>query len=260
MIWCRFETAAGPSFGLVEGDVVREVRGSPFADYELVSAERPLESVKLLPPVIPPTFYAGGVNYERHVIEGSKKYGVEPKLPERAVIGHRAQSSLIGHDADIIRPKDSTGDFQYEGELVAVIGKRARHVSREDALDCVLGWTIGNDVSERGWQFKDPTHLRAKNADTFHPMGPWIVTDLDYRKMRTSVRLNGRLVDEFDTGNMLFDVETHICEISKYSTLYPGDVIWFGTDGVPENMSDGDVVEVEISGIGALRNTVRAEQ
>jgi 2-keto-4-pentenoate hydratase/2-oxohepta-3-ene-1,7-dioic acid hydratase in catechol pathway len=260
MIWCRFESTHGPSYGLVEGDVVTEVNGPPWGDHEITAIKHPLESVKLLVPVVPNTFYAGGLNYERHAIEASKKYGVkEPKLPTAAVIGYRANSALIAHEEPIVRPKDSQGDFQYEGELVAVIGKRTKHASREEALDCVFGWTIGNDVSERSWQLKDPTYLRSKNSDTFKPMGPWIVTGLDPKDMRTIVRINGVVVDEFDAGNMLFDAATHIQEITKYCTLLPGDVIWFGTDGVPQNMSPGDIVEVEITGIGTLRNPVQVE-
>jgi 2-keto-4-pentenoate hydratase/2-oxohepta-3-ene-1,7-dioic acid hydratase in catechol pathway len=259
MIWCRFESADGPSYGLVESNVVKQVKGVPWGDHEITSVQYLLDSVKLLLPVVPVTAFASGLNYAKHAIDGLTKFGVkDPKLPSRAIIAYWANSALIAHGEAIIRPADSEGDFQYEGELVAVIGKRAKNVSREDALDYVFGWTIGNDVSERAWQKKDPTLLRSKNCDTFKPMGPWIVTGLNPKDMRTTVRVNGVVLDEFDTGNMLFDVATHIHDITKYCTLQPGDVIWFGTDGVPQNMSPGDVVEVEISGIGTLRNPVEA--
>lgn len=259
MKWCRYQSENGPTFGVIDGDEVSEVRGSPFGEHEITSTTHKLADVKLLVPVVPGTFYAGGMNYEYHIIEGCKKYGVEPKIPTEVVITYRSNNALIAHDETIVRPDDSTGDFQYEGELVAVIGKTCKNVSREEAMDCIFGWTIGNDVSERAWQLKDPSFLRSKNSDTFKPMGPWIVTDFDVDSAVTTVKLNGRVADTFKTGNMLFDVPTHIVEISKYCTLYPGDVIWFGTDGVPENMSDGDVVEIEISGIGTLRNKVSSK-
>lgn len=259
MILCRYRKGEGSAYGIVEDDTVIELQGTPFGEHKRTTIKHPLSSITLMVPVIPPTFYAGGVNYQRHVIEGSKKYGIEPKLPTSVNIGYRANNALIAHEEPIVKPKDCGPEFQYEGELVAVIGKKARHLSREEALSCILGWTIGNDVSSREWQFKDPSFLRSKNSDTFKPMGPWIVTGLDPKDMLTSIRLNGRTVDSFETGNMLFDVAHHIVEITKYCTLYPGDVIWFGTDGVPENMKPGDTVEVEISGIGTLRNPVVAE-
>jgi 2-keto-4-pentenoate hydratase/2-oxohepta-3-ene-1,7-dioic acid hydratase in catechol pathway len=157
-------------------------------------------------------------------------------------------------------PKDSAGEVHYEGELVAVIGKRAKGLSKEQALSCVLGYTIGNDLSERAWQSADRTQWRAKNTDTFKPMGPWIVTDIDPSTSETTVRVNDRVVSKFPTGNMIYDVASYIAEMSKYLTLHPGDVIWMGTDGatIPA-LRAGDVVEVAISGIGTLRNPVSAE-
>jgi len=143
------------------------------------------------------------------------------------------------------------------GQLVAVFGKRCRNVC-ENALDYVLGWTIGNDVSERGWQKDDRTLWRAKNSDTFKPMGPWIVTGLDPATMETVIRVNGKETDRFATNNMIFDTATYIAEVSMYCTIEPGDVMWMGTDGVPANIKPGDTVEIEISGIGVLRNKVVA--
>jgi 2-keto-4-pentenoate hydratase/2-oxohepta-3-ene-1,7-dioic acid hydratase in catechol pathway len=147
---------------------------------------------------------------------------------------------------------------QFEGELVAVIGRKARHLAERDALSCVFGYTIGNDVSEREWQRADRTMWRAKNADTFKPMGPWIETDVDLDAMSTTVRLNGTVVSTFDTNDMVFGVAATISEITRYITLYPGDVIWMGTDDPTLDMVAGDMVEVEISGIGVLRNPVVA--
>ncbi len=259
MIWCRFEASGKICYGIVEGDMVIAVEGSPFGGHRVTAEKLPLASVKLLVPVIPGTFFCAGVNYSDHVIKMAKKRGEEPKLPKRAEIGYRANNALVEHEGNIVKPKDSTEVFQYEGELVAVFGKTGKHISRDQALDHVLGWTIGNDVSERTWQRSDRTFYRSKNTDTFKPMGPWIVTGLHPRDMRTTIRLNGNEVDSFDTGNMIFDAETFISETSRYNTIQAGDVMWLGTDGVPQNMKVGDTIEVEITGIGILRNYVVAE-
>ena len=123
----------------------------------------------------------------------------------------------------------------------------------------MFGWTIGNDVSERSWQANDRTLWRAKNCDTFKPMGPWIVTGADIDAMVTTIRLNGQVTETFKTNNMIFDAPTYISEVSRYCTIMPGDVMWMGTDGVPSDMQPGDMCEIEISGIGVLRNRVVAE-
>jgi 2-keto-4-pentenoate hydratase/2-oxohepta-3-ene-1,7-dioic acid hydratase in catechol pathway len=132
-------------------------------------------------------------------------------------------------------------------------------VSPKDAASCILGWTIGNDLTERDWQRDDPTNLRGKNSDTFKPMGPWIVTGVDPRDMTTNVRLNGKTVHSFPTGDMLFSAAEVISAVSRHNTLSPKDVVWLGTDEVPESVKPGDVIEIEISGIGVLRNRVVAE-
>ena len=256
MIWCRYQTGGKVCYGIVEGDTVTEVNGNPFDGHTATSTKHPLNAVKLLVPVVPPTFYCAGINYRNHVLKMAEIMGREVSFPARPDIGYRANNALVAHDEEIIVPKDASEQVQYEGELVAVFGKQARNVSKEEALDYVLGWTIGNDVSERVWQRDDRTMWRAKNSDTFKPMGPWIVTGLDPRDMRTTVRLNGQVVADFATGDMIFDAATYISEVSKYITIHPRDIMWLGTDDVPENMKDGDTVEVEISGIGKLRNRV----
>jgi 2-keto-4-pentenoate hydratase/2-oxohepta-3-ene-1,7-dioic acid hydratase in catechol pathway len=258
MKWCRLRTESGPSFGIVEGDLIEIVNGTPFEKYERTSRRMEVHEAKLLPPVIPGTFYAIGSNYRGHVLKMAEAHGRSPIFYDRPRVGYRANSALIGHDDDIIKPPDASDQFQYEAELVAVIGKRARHVSPEEASECIFGWTIGNDVSERIWQQADPTNIRAKNADTFKPMGPWIAQDADLPSMRTRVTLNGRLVHDFATADMLFDAPTVISEISRYNTLGPGDVVWLGTDDRPLNLKPGDLLEIEISGIGLLRNRVIA--
>jgi 2-keto-4-pentenoate hydratase/2-oxohepta-3-ene-1,7-dioic acid hydratase in catechol pathway len=260
MLWCRFEKDGLTSYGVVEGESVFAIHGEPWSQYRRVEPKLPLASVKLLVPVIPPTFYAIGSNYKNHVIERSKVKGFkEPKFYDRPRVGYRANSALVASGEDIVKPKDSGPRFEYEGELVAVIGKRCRNVSPQEATACIFGWTIGNDVTERDWQKNDPTNLRGKNADTFKPMGPFIATGIEPRDMTTTVRFNGETVHRFPTGNMLFSAGEVISDISKTNTLSPGDVVWLGTDELPKALRVGDTIEVEISGIGVLRNRVVAE-
>jgi 2-keto-4-pentenoate hydratase/2-oxohepta-3-ene-1,7-dioic acid hydratase in catechol pathway len=254
MRWIRYEADLQPVYGIVEGDMVTEVRGDPFSGYEKTTTLRPLSSVKLLAPVEPRTFYCAGLNYAEHVIEAAKKRGEEPKLPEAADIGYRANNALIANGEPIVIPSDATERVQYEGELVAVIGKKAKHLSEN-----VLGWTIGNDMSERTWQSGDRTMWRAKNTDTFKPMGPWIETDFDLDAAQTIIRVNGGERFRFKTTSMIFGPATFISRMSQYLTLYPGDVVWMGTEGAPENLKHGDTVEIEITGIGTLRNKFVAE-
>lgn len=259
MRWARIEHEGTVSYAIVEGDQVEVVVGDPFEGSERTGTVVSLDEVKLLVPVVPKTFYAAGLNYVDHITEQAKIAGREPNIPEKPDIGYRANNALIAQDEAIVVPGDATELVQYEGELVAVIGKRAKNLSEEDALSCVLGYTIGNDVSERTWQRTDRTLWRAKNTDTFKPMGPWIETDVDLDGLRTTVRLNDEEVISFDTNNMLFGVAAYISAMSQYLTLYPGDVVWMGTEGAAKNMKPGDIVEVEISGIGTLRNPIVAE-
>jgi 2-keto-4-pentenoate hydratase/2-oxohepta-3-ene-1,7-dioic acid hydratase in catechol pathway len=259
MRWARFEQNGSPAYGVVEGDEIIPVRGSPFEMWERTAARVPVASVKLLVPVIPPTFYAAGLNYAEHVREAAEKLGLKVALPTAADAGYRANNALIAQGEAIVIPKDATDQVQYEGELVAVIGRKCRHLTRENALSAVLGYTIGNDVSERTWQKSDRTLWRAKNTDTFKPMGPWIETNVKLEELVTRVRLNGEEQSVFPTNHMVFGVVDFLVAMTKYLTLYPGDVLWMGTEGATANMKHGDVCEVEISGIGTLRNPVVRE-
>jgi len=257
--WCRFAHEGQTCFGIVEGNSVAPVAGSPFASWDRLGQHLDLGDIQLLVPVIPGTFYAIGSNYRLHVEERSKVKGVAPRFYDRPRVGYRANSALVASGADIIKPRGSGPNFQYEGELVAVIGRTARRVSPQQAWDCILGWTIGNDISERDWQKSDPTNLRGKNADTFKPMGPFIATGIHPSQMTTTVTLNSKVVHEFSTGNMLFDAGEVISAISETNTLSPGDVVWLGTDELPMNLVPGDRIDISISGIGTLSNTVVAE-
>jgi 2-keto-4-pentenoate hydratase/2-oxohepta-3-ene-1,7-dioic acid hydratase in catechol pathway len=258
MRWARFEHNGAPCYGIVEDDAIAIVEGDPFGEHRSTGERLTLDSVRWLPPVIPPTFYCVGLNYAEHVRMQAKLRGEEPRLPTQPDVGYRAVNALIGHEIPIVLPADITEQVQYEGELVCVVGREVKHLNRENALSCLLGYTIGNDVSERSWQQSDRTLWRAKNTDTFKPMGPWIETDLDLDAARTRVRVNDREVIDFKTNDMLFGVVDYLVAITRYITLYPRDIIWMGTEGKAENLRPGDRVEVDITGIGTLRNPVMA--
>jgi len=255
MRWLRYHGANGVRYGVLEGTSVAEIDTTPFADWKKTGNVVDLSAVKVLVPVVPPTFYAIGLNYALH----ASTYGSTTAIPARPQPGYRANSALIAHDETIVIPAASSG-VQYEGELVVVIGKTGRYVSERDALSIVLGYSIGNDVSERTWQKADQGLWRAKNCDTFKPMGPWIETDVDLPSLITRVRINGTQQVEFKTNDMIFGIERYIAEITTYMTLQPGDVIWMGTEGSNSDMRDGDIVEVEIDQIGVLRNPVAVEK
>jgi 2-keto-4-pentenoate hydratase/2-oxohepta-3-ene-1,7-dioic acid hydratase in catechol pathway len=254
MRWIRFTAEGRTAYGILEGDSIAEVAGDPFAGWQATPRRHPLALVKIEVPVIPGTFYCAGLNYVEHVIEGAKKRGEVPNIPTQADIGYRASNALIAHGETVVIPADAGEKIHYEGELVAVIGRTAKHLSEAEALSCVLGWTIGNDVSERGWQRGDRTLWRAKNTDTFKPMGPWIETEFDMEAAETRVSLNGEVCTRFATGHMLFSAAHFISVMTRYVTLHPGDVIWLGTDGVSPDVKSGDVVDVEITGLGHLTN------
>jgi len=253
MRWVRFSRHGDTAYGIVDGDRIREVAGDPFGGYETTTRLHALDAVKIEVPIVPRTFYCVGLNYAEHIREAAAKLGIAPDLPKQPDAGYRAVNALIAHEESVVIPPDAS-KVQYEGELAVVIGKQAKHLSEADALSCVLGYSIGNDVSERVWQKSDRTLWRAKNTDTFKPMGPWIETDVDLDALETCVRVNGVETTRFRTNAMLFGVATYIATITRYVTLYPGDMIWMGTDGTSPDLKPGDVVEVEITGLGILRN------
>jgi 2-keto-4-pentenoate hydratase/2-oxohepta-3-ene-1,7-dioic acid hydratase in catechol pathway len=257
MRFARFKRDNRLVYGLVEGSSVIPIAGTPFEEWKRDGDGIPLDSVRLEIPVMPQNFYAVGLNYAEHIRERARRLGTPAELPSRPEPGYRSPSALIAHDDSIVLPPD-TVSVQFEGELVVVMGRRARNVRESEALEYVLGYTIGNDISERRWQKIDRTFWRSKNADTFKPMGPWIETQLDLETLRTTVRVNGSPQIEFATNSMLFGVARFIATISEYITLHPGDVIWMGTEGASPELHAGDVVEVEISSIGTLRNAVVA--
>jgi len=260
MRWMRFEINDNISYGIVEEESVQLVSGNPFGGYKKSDIKYAISDVKLLVPVVPKTFYAAGLNYVEHVQEQSRLHGIKINLPQKADVGYRANNSLIAHGETIVLPKDVTEKVEYEGELVVVIGKKGKNIPESEALNYILGFTIGNDLSERSWQKEDRTLWRAKNTDTFAPMGPWIETDVNLDEMETIVSVNDEETIRFKTNEMLFSVEHYLSTISKYIELFPGDVLWMGTEGDSPNLKHGDIVNIEITGIGALRNPIMKEK
>jgi 2-keto-4-pentenoate hydratase/2-oxohepta-3-ene-1,7-dioic acid hydratase in catechol pathway len=184
------------------------------------------------------------------------------EIPKRNQIPqpfYKTLSSLVPDGAEIVIPKDSKV-VHFEAELVIVIGKEARKVSKEKALDYVLGVTCGNDVSERVWQKADVQWWRAKGSDTFGPCGPCIVSGLNYDDLLLQLRVNGKTLQKERTSHMIHSVPATVSFISQHVTLYPGDLIFTGTPGETSEIKPGDVVEVEMEGVGVLKNPVVAEK
>ena len=206
-------------------------------------------------------FYAAGLNFRSHIEwangRDKSRAGGGYKVPTQADIGYRSTNALIARGAEIVIPADASDEIEYEGELVAVIGRKAKNLTEANALDCVAGYTLGNDVSERTWQRSDRTLWRAKNADTFKPMGPRIVSGIDPMNQQIDVRINGNAVSSYNTSAMIFGVAHTLARMSQYVTLHPGDVVWFGCDGptLPA-LKHGDLVEVVCAAIGVLGNRV----
>ena len=257
MRYGRVAVDGEPRWVRVDGDAVHVLSGSPLEGDPAVERSLASEGVAFLPPVVPFVFYAVGLNYRDH-IEQQRAAGRDVAVPERPEVGYRANNALIGHGEAICVPADVTGRFEAEGEVVAVIGRRVRNASWAEAQESVFGWTIGNDVSARDWQRADRSFWRSKNSDTFKPMGPWIETDVDPMAQTTFVRVNGETRAEFATGGMVFDPWDFIVEASRYITFHPGDVLWMGADSNCQ-IGPGDVVDVEVTGIGVLSNPVELD-
>lgn len=258
MKWCRIEVEGRPIFGILEGDEIAAIDAAPYETYRRTGKRYAVGTAKFLPPVAPSNFYAAGLNFLGHIEWANKHFGKAFPVPAQADIGYRSPNALIGHEGTVVVPADSKGSFEFEGELVLVVGKVARNLSEKDAMTCIAGCTLGNDLSEREWQFNDRTFWRAKNSDTFKPMGPFVVEGLDPESQNIHVKINGKTVSSYSTSAMIFNAAHYVSRMSQYLTLYPGDVIWLGSDGptVP-GLHDGDVVEVVNESIGILRNRIQ---
>jgi 2-keto-4-pentenoate hydratase/2-oxohepta-3-ene-1,7-dioic acid hydratase in catechol pathway len=210
----------------------------------------PLEEVTLLAPVVPSKVVCVGRNYREHAAE------LGNKMPEEPLLFLKAPSAVIGPEERIELPPASQ-QVEHEGELGVVIGRLTRKLSNDDnPLDYVFGYTCVNDVTARDLQRKDVQFTRGKSFDTFCPVGPWIETELDPANVSVTTRLNAEIKQHGNTADMAFPVAFLIRYISEIMTLYPGDLIATGTPAGVSKMKDGDTVEVEVAGIGVLRNQV----
>lgn len=255
--YCRFRHGDTISHGLVEGDRVRAISGDLFGTHGVSSEGYALSDVRLLAPVDPRKVLAAAVNYPSHIPSGRSvlKSDDAPAAPQ---LFFKPSSSVIGPDDTIVLPAEARR-VDAEGEQVAVIGRACRNVDAAHALDYVFGYTCGNDLSARHWQRDDIQWWRAKGSDTFTAVGPLIVTGLDPADMELRTAVNGEEKQASNTSNLIFGLAELISFCSKYMTLEPGDLVFTGTPGEPPKLEDGDIVEVEIAGIGVLRNPVRRE-
>jgi 2-keto-4-pentenoate hydratase/2-oxohepta-3-ene-1,7-dioic acid hydratase in catechol pathway len=263
----RFTTDDEPRYGVLEGDldehgdppedaVLVQLAGDPmFAGVQPTTTRHRLADVRLLAPVIPRSKVVGvGKNYAAHAAE------MGGEVPEEPMVFLKPNTSVIGPGDPILYPPH-TEDLHYEGELAVVIGRICKDVPAERATDVILGYSIGNDVTARDLQRKDGRFSRAKGFDTFCPLGPWIETDLDPHDIAQGLRvrtfLDGDVVQDGSTADMVFDVPTLVAHISSMMTLLPGDVILTGTPEGVGPMQPGAEVEVTIERLGTLTNTVR---
>lgn len=248
MRFVRFEADGRASYGILDGDTIKEISGAPFDGHTETGSTHPLSSVRLLAPAQPRKMLAMALNY------GSHLHGAD--APSRPEPFFKTHTSVIGPEDPIVLPRDSE-KVDAEAELVVVIGKVAKNVSVDEALSYVFGYTCGNDVSARDWQSADKSWWRAKSSDTFSPLGPWIETEIDGRNLDIRGRINGKQVQACNSSEMIFGIPETIADISKYLTLEPGDCLFTGTSGTAGQLHPGDVVEVEVQGIGSLRNPVK---
>jgi len=255
MQYVRFLDGDREGFGTLEGSEVSVIEGCILAPGRPTGERLPLAQVRLLAPVPRPgKILAAAVNYQSHAPGASviTKQEEPPAVPQLFL---KPSSSVIGPEEAIILPEGARR-VDAEGELVAVIGRECRSVSEDGALDYVLGYTGGNDVSARHWQRDDLQWWRAKGADTFTPIGPVIATGLDPSDLELRTRINGEERQETNTSALVHSVAALISFASRVCTLEVGDLVFTGTPGQTPTLNEGDIVEVEISGIGVLRNSV----
>jgi 2-keto-4-pentenoate hydratase/2-oxohepta-3-ene-1,7-dioic acid hydratase in catechol pathway len=258
----RFVYKDSVHYGVLEGGhTLQIIQGDILGDWSVSPTAVELSKVRLLAPVAPPNVIAIGLNYRKHAAESNHP------IPVRPVVFFKATTAVCNPGDEIMLPRMAPDEVDYECELVMVIGKRAKHVTAEHALEYVLGYTCGNDVSARDVQNRQDTQwARGKSFDTFAPLGPWIETELDPDNARLMSRVNGQVMQDSNTSDLIFSCRELIAYLSAAMTLLPGTVILTGTpSGVgfarkpPVFLRPGDSVEIEIEGIGTLSNPVVSE-
>jgi 2-keto-4-pentenoate hydratase/2-oxohepta-3-ene-1,7-dioic acid hydratase in catechol pathway len=252
MRFIRYQRAPNPpSPGWVLEDRAGPVEGSIFGEFRREEADLPLESLRLLAPVLPGKIICVGRNYVAH----AKEHDAE--VPEVPLLFLKPPSSVIG-PGDTIQIPPQSQRVEHEGELAVVIGRRGRWISAEEAYEYVLGYTIANDVTARDLQFRDGQWTRGKGFDTFCPFGPWIETEFDPADALVTCHVNGEMRQMASTRDMVFSVRQLIAFASSIMTLEPGDLLLTGTPAGVGELLPGDVVEVAVEGLGTLRNPVAA--
>ena len=238
-----------PSYGWILDGKVGQLEGTPFGEYRRLEAEIPLDLVRLLAPVTPGKVIGIGRNYADH----AKEHDVE--VPEIPLLFLKPSTSVIGPGEKIIIPPQSQ-QVEHEAELAVVIGRKGRWIQPEDVTQYIFGYTAGNDVTARDLQRKDGQWTRGKGFDSFCPIGPWIETDFDPADALITCRVNGEMRQMGATRDMVFSVPQLVCYISTVMTLEPGDIILTGTPAGVGRLQPGDIVEIDIEGIGVLSNLV----
>jgi len=247
--YVRYSTKGQTSYGILEEQTIRELHGSIFSGAEPAGRTVQLSEVKLLAPCEPSKVIAVGRNYKSHIADR----GID--LPKEPGLFWKPTSCIIGTEEDIVIP-EGANNVHYEAELVLVIGRKGRNISQSEAAQYIFGVTAGNDVSERDWQKNDLQWFRAKGSDTFGALGPCIVQGLDYNDLSVESRLNGEVRQSQRTRDLIFPAEYVVSYVSRFVTLLPGDVIYTGTPGTTKPMTPGDLIEIEVEGVGTLRNRV----
>lgn len=252
----RIASPDGVAFVSIEGDLddpsgmtVREIAEHPFGTPTFTGRSWPLADVRLLAPILASKVVCIGKNYADHIAEMGGEAPADP------VIFLKPNTAIIGPNVPIRLPANAS-PVHFEGELAVVIGRACKDVSASQAADNILGYTIGNDVSARDQQKSDGQWTRAKGHDTFCPIGPWIVTDLDPADLALRTEVNGQIKQDARTSLMIHDVGDIIEWISTVMTLLPGDLILTGTPAGVGPIEDGDTVSVTVEGIGTLTNPV----
>ncbi|MBI2907112.1 MAG: fumarylacetoacetate hydrolase family protein [Chloroflexi bacterium] len=250
MRFVRFLSEGKARYGLVEGDEAIELRGDILGWHQRTRARRKLSEIRFLPPCCPSKIMAIGLNYADHAAEGSRP------VPKQPILFLKSPGALIGHGDSIVLT-DQVSRIDHEAELAVIIKDCIKNVTPEEALEHVLGYTCCNDVSHRPFQRAEGGQwCRGKSLDTFCPLGPYIVTDVDPRDLKIECRVNGQIRQSSRTSKLVFDVPYLISFLSQGMTLFPGDVLTTGTTAGVSPLKTGDVVEVIIEGIGTLRNPV----
>lgn len=249
----RVQVASGAAWGLVEGPLVRLLAAPPWEGLVFRGGSLPLSEAQLLPPAEPSKIVCVGLNYRAHAAEMGKP------LPEEPLLFLKSPQSLLPPGGNVVLPFDSQ-QVEHEGELAVVIGKKARHVSPEEALACVLGYTLVDDVTARDIQRREKVYARAKGYDTFCPLGPWVETDIaDPQALTLTLSVNDQVRQHSSTSDMVFSVAQILAFVSRVMTLLPGDVLATGTPPGVGPLRPGDRVAVSIPEIGALHHGVVAE-